>query len=119
MCLLGQVRDGVYINDYDNVRPTVLERYYGVHGHPVQRESGLTGAGQLNDEYISQPPSPREGDTSDSSDDSDNLEARIEAAHADNFHHDAVTVPKHASPFDDDETEQLFAILLLLLTKMR
>ncbi|KAF8145501.1 hypothetical protein K438DRAFT_1630000, partial [Mycena galopus ATCC 62051] len=37
----------------------------------------------------------------------DDLEEQIEEAHAENFH-EAVSAPKHADPFDNDDTMQLF-----------
>lgn len=36
------------------------------------------------------------------------MAARIEEAHAENFHHEAVAAPKHANPFPDDESITLF-----------
>ncbi|KAJ7732948.1 hypothetical protein DFH07DRAFT_755085, partial [Mycena maculata] len=97
MCFVGQVQDGVYVDDYENVHPTVLKQFYGVHGPETQREPGQTGAGQLDDEDISEPEQ-----------DDDDLNGQIEDAHAGNFHHEPVAVPKHANPFSDDETMQLF-----------
>ncbi|KAJ6605448.1 hypothetical protein DFH09DRAFT_897524 [Mycena vulgaris] len=47
-------------------------------------------------------------DESEEDDSDDDLEQRIEHAHAENFHHDPVSVPKHANPFSDDETMELF-----------
>ncbi|KAF7358341.1 hypothetical protein MVEN_00883700 [Mycena venus] len=109
MCLMGQVQEGVYVEDYDNVHPTVLARHYGVHGPEARRLPGQTGAGQLNDEDVPVPL----GDANDSdSDDEDDLEAQITEAHADNFHHEPVPVPKHAEPFDDKAVMQLFYDML-------
>ncbi|KAJ7812922.1 Tannase/feruloyl esterase [Mycena olivaceomarginata] len=42
MCFIGQVREGVYVNDYDNVHPTILQKYYGVHGKVARRVQGAT-----------------------------------------------------------------------------
>jgi hypothetical protein len=108
MCFIGQVRDGVYIDDCEGVHPDVIDRYYGVHGPGTRRAPGQTGAGQLDDEDIPIPQSDSEGGESDS-----HLEEQIEDAQAHNFHHEAVPVPKHAPPFDDDETMQLFYDTLL------
>ncbi|KAJ7165971.1 hypothetical protein C8R46DRAFT_997065 [Mycena filopes] len=108
MCFVGQVQHGVYGDDYDEVHPSVLERYYGVHGQITRRAAGQTGAGQLDDEDVPLPPV-RDEDSDDESDmDNDDLAQEIEEAHASNFHHDPVPVPKHANPFPDDETMQLF-----------
>ncbi|KAJ7146580.1 hypothetical protein C8R44DRAFT_600207, partial [Mycena epipterygia] len=104
MCLLGQVRDGIYLDDCEGIHPNVIQRYYGTHGPEVYRLSGQTGAGQLDDEEFSAPAS----NDGDDSEEEDNLEEQIEDAHAENFHHEAVPVPKHANPFDDDELMQLF-----------
>ncbi|KAJ6455394.1 hypothetical protein C8R45DRAFT_1188039, partial [Mycena sanguinolenta] len=105
MCFIGQVRDGVYVNDYEDVHPTVLQRYYGVHGPVARRAEGETGAGQLDDKDI---PIPSSVEEDEEESDDDDLEQQIEEAHAENFHHEPVSVPKHANPFPDDETMQLF-----------
>lgn len=36
------------------------------------------------------------------------MAVQIEEAHAENFHHEAVAVPKHANPFPDNESMTLF-----------
>ncbi|KAJ7457474.1 hypothetical protein FB451DRAFT_1142707 [Mycena latifolia] len=107
MCLIGQVENGIYLDDCEGVHPNVIQRYYGVDGPGVHRAPGQTGAGQLDDEEISLPSSDL-GQNSDSDEEDDDLEAQIEEAHAQNFHHEAVPVPKHVNPFDDEESMQLF-----------
>ncbi|KAJ6470483.1 hypothetical protein C8R45DRAFT_1055091 [Mycena sanguinolenta] len=103
MCFIGQVREGVYADDCEGVHPDIIQRYYGIRG-PVRRPiSGQTGAGQLDDEDISLPPNDPGTESSSEVD----LEELVEEAHVENFH-DAVGVPKHANPFSDDETMQLF-----------
>ncbi|KAF8147914.1 hypothetical protein K438DRAFT_1625828 [Mycena galopus ATCC 62051] len=104
MCFIGQVQNGMYVDECEGVHPNVIERYYGTHGPERRRASGETGAGQLNDEEIPAPPSTSDSD----SEDADSLEEQIEEAHAENFHHEAVAVPKHANPFDNNESMQLF-----------
>ncbi|KAJ7704836.1 hypothetical protein B0H17DRAFT_1193343 [Mycena rosella] len=52
MFLLGQLENGVHLDDCDGVHPDVIEELYGVHGAVVQRMPGQSGAGQLNDEDI-------------------------------------------------------------------
>ncbi|KAJ7291322.1 hypothetical protein C8J57DRAFT_1044858, partial [Mycena rebaudengoi] len=99
---------GVYVNDYEDVHPTVLQRYYGVHGPLARRASDETGAGQLDDEDVPIPSVPAVGEEEEESDSDDDLEEQIEEAHAANFHHKPVPVPKHANPFPEDETMQLF-----------
>ncbi|KAJ6592483.1 hypothetical protein B0H19DRAFT_1279011, partial [Mycena capillaripes] len=104
MCFIGQVREGVYLDDCEGVHPDVIQRYYGTHGPEHRQLPGQTGAGQLDDEEISL----LSGDLDDNLEDDDDLEEKIEEAHAENFHHEAVPVPKHSNPFDDDESMQLF-----------
>ncbi|KAJ7869213.1 hypothetical protein B0H14DRAFT_2346163 [Mycena olivaceomarginata] len=108
MCFIGQVREGVYVNDYDDVHPTVLQQYYGVHGKVARREPGATGAGQLDDEDIPIPSAENYEDEDSGSEDGDDLGQQLEDAQAENFHHEPVPVPKHANPFPEDETMQLF-----------
>ncbi|KAJ7793220.1 hypothetical protein B0H14DRAFT_2393724, partial [Mycena olivaceomarginata] len=108
MCFIGQVREGVYVNDYDDVHPTVLQQYYGVHGKVARREPGATGAGQLDDEDIPIPSAENYEDEDSGSEDDDDLRQQLEDAQAENFHHEPVPVPKHANPFPEDETMQLF-----------
>ncbi|KAF8184627.1 hypothetical protein K438DRAFT_1598282 [Mycena galopus ATCC 62051] len=102
-------QDGMYVDDYDNVHPSVLAAHYGVHGARRNRPPGQTGAGQLEDEEVPLPSSQADDSDGDSdSDDEDDLEAYIAEAHADNFHHEAIPVPKHAEPFEDETVMQLF-----------
>ncbi|KAF8209154.1 hypothetical protein K438DRAFT_1572843, partial [Mycena galopus ATCC 62051] len=109
MCFIGQVQEGVYVNDHHNVHPSILQRYYGVHGPVARRAPGETGAGQLDDEDVPIPSVADEEEESDSDDDEkDDLQRRVEQAHAANFHHEPVSVPKHANPFPDAETMQIF-----------
>ncbi|KAK7015274.1 hypothetical protein R3P38DRAFT_2786796 [Favolaschia claudopus] len=103
----GQVEKGVYMTEYPNIHPSILQRYYGVHGRVVERQPGETGAGQLDDEHV---PAPSTGGADDDASDlasDDELVRQVEDAQAENFHHEPVAVPKHASPFEDDETTQL------------
>ncbi|KAJ7769858.1 hypothetical protein B0H16DRAFT_1715509 [Mycena metata] len=108
MCFLGQVEGGVYVDDYENVHPSVLARYYGVHGAPTRRPAGQTGAGQLEDEDVPMPSFVNADSDDEDSDIEEGLEAQIEAAHAANFHHEPVPVPKHSEPFDDEDLMELF-----------
>ncbi|KAJ7442957.1 hypothetical protein FB451DRAFT_1343823 [Mycena latifolia] len=114
MCFIGQVQEGVYVNDYDDVHPDVLARHYGVHGPEMRRLPGHTGAGQLEDEDVDLPDLP----SSESDDESeDDLEAEIAEAHAENFHHEPVPVPKHAPPFDDAGIMEIFHATLSAANK--
>ncbi|KAJ6481611.1 hypothetical protein DFH09DRAFT_1253181 [Mycena vulgaris] len=85
------VQDGVYVDDYEDIHPSVLERYYGVHGPVARRASGETGAGQLDDENVPMPSIAHDESEEDDSD--DDLEQQIEHAHAENFHHDPSPFP--------------------------
>ena len=111
MCLVGQTESGVYIDDYEDIHPTVLAQYHGVHGHASRRAAGETGAGQLDDEDVPIPSvsglasdseSESESDEDDADDEAAALRHQIERDLSDNFHHDPVPVPKHANPFADD-----------------
>ncbi|KAJ6489726.1 hypothetical protein C8R45DRAFT_1138343 [Mycena sanguinolenta] len=97
------VREGVYLDDCAGVHPDIIQQYYGTRGPQRRQMSGQTGAGQLDDEDISLPSSNLATESSSEVD----LEELVEEAHAGNFH-DAVGVPKHANPFSDDGTMQLF-----------
>ncbi|KAJ7232092.1 hypothetical protein C8J57DRAFT_1091364 [Mycena rebaudengoi] len=99
MFLLGQLESGVYMDDCDGVHPGVIAELYGVHGAVLQRAPRETGAGQFDDEEIPQiNPNGLDLDEDDWEDMIDN----IDAAHAHNFHHEPVTVPKHQNPFPED-----------------
>ncbi|KAJ7060886.1 hypothetical protein C8F01DRAFT_975113 [Mycena amicta] len=99
------------VDDYDDVHPTVLQSYYGTHGSP--RTNNDTGAGQLEDEAISDADSDIEADEEESDfdpdehSDSEAIAAAVAEAQGDNFHHEPVAVPKHECPFGDDDL-QLF-----------
>lgn len=49
MLFLGQVDHGVY-EDCPGIHPDLLNRFYGVHGKPTQRQAYQTGAGHSADE---------------------------------------------------------------------
>ncbi|KAJ7508218.1 hypothetical protein B0H11DRAFT_1704667, partial [Mycena galericulata] len=118
--MFGSAGYGVYVDDCEGVHPDVISRYYGVHG-PVQlsvreRLAGQTGAGQLVDETIPDVDPEQELDEDDWAD----LEEQVADAHESNFHHDAVSVPKHANPFSgeasrvfEDALEQVCAANIL------
>ncbi|KAJ7140648.1 hypothetical protein C8R44DRAFT_604187, partial [Mycena epipterygia] len=108
MCFVGQIQDGVYVNDYDNVHPSILAQHHGVHGRETHQLPRQTGAGQLKDEDVPLPLVHNADNSDEDSDSDDDLEAQIEAAHALDFHHEPVPVPKYAEPFQDDAMMQLF-----------
>ncbi|KAJ7646936.1 hypothetical protein FB45DRAFT_974803 [Roridomyces roridus] len=97
-----EVQNGMYVDEHDKVHPSILERYYGVHGAESQRDPDQTGAGQLDDEEVPQP------DYEQTGYDSDELDEQVEEAHSGNFHPEPVVTPKHDCPFSDEETLELF-----------
>ncbi|KAJ7183484.1 hypothetical protein C8R46DRAFT_1027194 [Mycena filopes] len=52
MFLLGQLENGVYLDDCVGVHPDVIAELYGTHGAVMRRAPGETGAGQLDDEDV-------------------------------------------------------------------
>lgn len=102
MFLLGQLENGVYVDDCEGVHPDIIRELYGVHGAPVERGPGETGAGQLDDEEVAA--LDVEGLELDEEDWEDMVED-LEAANANHFHHEPVAVPKHKSPFNGDALE--------------
>nr|GAT42662.1 predicted protein [Mycena chlorophos] len=105
---LGQLQHGRYANasEYENDHPAVLQHYYGTHG-PVQQRT-QTGAGQLDDEEVSDADSDIEA-YSDSDDENPHLNAAaIAESQRDEFNHKPVSVPKHSCPFDQDLDFQRF-----------
>lgn len=110
MRLIGQVSHGIYVDDCTGVHPDVISEFYGIHGPIHERDIDETGAGHLGDEDVpSVEPNCLEMDDEDWGE----LEAGIETAQAPNFHHEAVGVPKHASPFTDKADEAIFRTALL------
>ncbi|KAJ7599360.1 hypothetical protein C8J56DRAFT_1094074, partial [Mycena floridula] len=109
MRLLGQVTEGTYLDEFPGVEPSVLEHYYGVEGHPIQRQPGQTGAGHPADED-SDSDSEMEAPSSEHP---GNLPNHIDEDINSQFLHDAVPVPKHKCPFPDDDDMATFERALL------
>ncbi|KAI0060244.1 hypothetical protein BV25DRAFT_1807634, partial [Artomyces pyxidatus] len=86
---LAAVERGTYkeVDEYQDVHPDLLNRYYGVSGVPRFRAPGQTGAGHPPDEDI---------------------EALVAADQAANIRHEPIKVARHTSPFSLDELEQGF-----------
>lgn len=93
MFFLGQLEDGVYIDDCAGMNPDIIKDLYGVHGAVLQRAPGETGAGQLRDEEVP---------VDNSDEDWEDIIEDVEAANEHHFHHEPVAVPKHANPFSDN-----------------
>ena len=92
MRLLGQLEQGVYVDDLEDVPLEDLEAYYGVHGLPRRRRQGISGAGHASDE--------------DSSDDEpDTLQTDTDAL---TNVLEGPTVPESHNPFPDAHSESLF-----------
>ncbi|KAJ7452138.1 hypothetical protein B0H11DRAFT_2156948 [Mycena galericulata] len=90
MYFLGKLQNGVYLDDCAGLNPDIIDALYGVHGAVRQRARGQTGAGQLSDEE------------SDSEEDWEDIVEEVGAANEHHFHHEPVSVPKHAPPFSDN-----------------
>lgn len=93
MRLLGQLEEGVYIDDLEDVNPEELDMYYGVHGPAHYHPPGVSGAGHPSDE---------ESDDDDDDDgpvDIDLNEADPPAA---------PQVPESHNPFNNDDVEHVF-----------
>ncbi|KAJ3712637.1 hypothetical protein C8R42DRAFT_615362 [Lentinula raphanica] len=97
---LGMIRNGVYMDadDCEGLDVAAIEAFYGTAGNPQIRSNGQTGAGQLDDEDVSLPPSPSSSDNSDSEDD-----LGLGPIAMDQFLPKAVKTPRHDCPFTDDE----------------
>ncbi|KAG1726325.1 hypothetical protein EDB19DRAFT_1643563 [Suillus lakei] len=94
MRLLGQASLGIYEDEFEGICPTVLQRYYGIHGREVVRHRNQTGAGHPSDEADE----PEE----------DDIIGRIEQEQANDVQHDAVEVPDSNTPFRNEEDESMF-----------
>ncbi len=101
---------GVY-DDYDNVSSAELEQHYSVHGNPVHRLPGQTGAGHPADENdfsdVAEASVEHDGDWLDM----DEAEAAVDEANR-NTYTEPIPVPEHNSPFVSDAEMQAFAIML-------
>ncbi|KAG1906383.1 uncharacterized protein F5891DRAFT_975775 [Suillus fuscotomentosus] len=98
MRLLGQASLGIYEDEFEGICPTVLQRYYGIHGREVVCHRNQTGAGHPSDEADE----PAEDDIID----------RIEQEQANDVQHDAVEVPDSNTPFRNEEDESMFFEIL-------
>ncbi|KAJ7144675.1 hypothetical protein C8R46DRAFT_1159249 [Mycena filopes] len=99
MFLLGQLENGVYLDDCVGVHPDVIAELYGTHGAVMRRAPGETGAGQLDDEDV--PTTFDDRIDLDEEGWEDMIEG-IDAANSHHFHHAPVPVPKHNNPFSED-----------------
>ncbi|KAJ7771996.1 hypothetical protein DFH07DRAFT_734170, partial [Mycena maculata] len=99
MFLLGQLENGVYLDDCAGVHPDTIRERYGVHGAVHEWEPGETGAGQLDDEEV--PDLDRQGQEMEEEDWEEMVEG-VEEANEHHFHHEPVAVPKHTNPFSNN-----------------
>lgn len=106
MFLKGISTQGMYTDDYEEVSAEILSELYGVHGRPVERPEGATGAGQLPDEDIEAVNSDIEVEIEE--DEVEALGDRIQAANESKFNAEPVGVPKHADPFPSREILDIF-----------
>ncbi|KAG1864580.1 hypothetical protein C8R48DRAFT_601657, partial [Suillus tomentosus] len=98
MRLLGQASLGVYEDEFQGIRPAVLQRYYGIYGREMIHHHNQTGAGHPIDKV-------------DESDE-DSIIDRIEQDQANAVQHDAVEVPDGDAPFQNEENENMFFEIL-------
>ncbi len=98
---------GIY-DDYDNISVPELERYYGVHGSPIHRLPGQTGAGHSADENdlsdIADFSAENDGDWIDVDDATNEVNK--------NTYSEPVSVPAHNTPFVSDAELNAFSIRL-------
>ncbi|KAJ7448877.1 hypothetical protein B0H11DRAFT_1928910 [Mycena galericulata] len=73
-----------------------------------QMEDGASSSSAGDNSGEQSEEEPEEDIDSEDSEEENNLAQHVEEAHAENFHHEAVPVPKHANPFDDKDSMQLF-----------
>ena len=117
MRFLAMLREG-YLpgEDFNDVHPQLLYRYYGVDGEVFMRRQGQTGAGHydhdaydgdiINDEDSSS--SDDSSSSSSSESDSEDIRARLAEDQQRHVRHPPIPVPSSDSPFQDAETEQTF-----------
>lgn len=99
MRFLGQTESGVYFHDeFDGVRPSTLEKYYGTTRRRVHRAPHQTGAGNPPEEEDSE----NEGE-----DDYEGLGDRVAADQQHHIRHEPSDVPMTECPFNE-EMETIF-----------
>lgn len=89
-------------DDFEDVRPELLERYYGVDGLP--RRQAETGAGHPDDEQDEE----EEDEELSEEEIRAALELRITEDQQANIRHEPIEVPDHRNPFDTPELELAF-----------
>ena len=94
---MSNLKRGQYANEFDDVHPDILHRYFGVDGVPLHCQH--SGAGNSDDE-----------------DDINNLDDKITADQQPHIRHDPIDVPDHASPFSSTQTENIFFSALKEIT---
>jgi len=106
---MGQLEFGIY-DDYDNVPAAELEQNYGIHGRPIHRLPGQTGAGHPADEddvwdHIAKISVERNDDWVDMD------EAATNEVNQ-NTYNEPIPVPAHNIPFVSDAELEAFRIRL-------
>jgi hypothetical protein len=86
---MSELQRGKYANEFENVYPDILNRYFSADGVPSQRDH--SGASNSDDE-----------------DGISELDSMISADQQSHIRHDPVDVPKHAAPFASEEAEDIF-----------
>ena len=121
----GQTEHGKYSLDFKHVHPKLLERYYGAPEDDSLYESDEDAASdeeanssdamdedEDEDNYEDEPTGKKKP-KEDTDSDSDAMDVdKVEAAHASNFKHEAVQVPKHQPPFEGHANEDVLQAAL-------
>ncbi|KAF9066794.1 hypothetical protein BDP27DRAFT_1145645, partial [Rhodocollybia butyracea] len=118
LLFLGQLDHGAN-EDFPELDPSLLRRFYGVQGRPVQRQAHQTGAGHPIEE--------EQSDTDPEGEDDGSEWMGIDSEHpADEGHgleneeeewHGVIDTPKYADPFQDDQTHLVFEAALARLNR--
>ncbi|KAF9077276.1 hypothetical protein BDP27DRAFT_1141283, partial [Rhodocollybia butyracea] len=110
LLFLGQLDHGAY-EDCPGIDPSLLRRFYGVHGKPAQRHAHQTGAGHPSEEEQS------ESESVGIDDGLEDLINMVEGEDENEFNEDVIEAPKHNDPFQNDRTRRLFEVALARLNE--
>ncbi|KAK7023060.1 hypothetical protein R3P38DRAFT_3317322 [Favolaschia claudopus] len=104
--LIGKAKYGIYRDDCGSLHPETIEKYYGVRGKErIRRTSGAGNPPDKEDEGEGD----EDEDEDKDEDEDDMLEDRIRADQDPQIRHEAIEVPNHRNPFNQDpEMERKF-----------
>jgi hypothetical protein len=100
---LGQTEHGIYLDEYEDIHPEVLNRYYGVHGQQVEREPHQLGAGHSADEEDGV-----ESEDEDNQDITGDIAGYIAADQQQHVRHEPVDVPDAHNPLPSSHWQGVF-----------